>query len=287
MSEQRPDQDWEDRLRDAARRFDYPPTPDLAGSVRRRLVAEAGGPASGRGWARPGWRYAAGLAVLLLALLAVPEVRAGVRRLLGLGSIRFVYPTATPVVPTPLPATATAAGETRAPDPTLPPVPTGTPAAAPTRPSARWTLAGETTLADARSRVGFPIRLPTYPADLGPPDRVYVQQLDGPAVILAWFEPGSTDQVRLSVHALSSEAIAHKLLDDRSVLEETTVNGQRAIWVQGPHVLLYTGPGGVQDLREGRLVEGHVLIWREGDITYRVEGDLTLEEAARIATSLR
>jgi hypothetical protein len=36
-----------------------------------------------------------------------------------------------------------------------------------------------------------------------------------------------------------------------------------------------------------RLVDGHVLIWADGDITYRLETNLLLEEAIRIAESLR
>ena len=37
-------------------------------------------------------------------------------------------------------------------------------------------LAGATTLAEASDGVDFTIRLPTYPADLGPPDQVYLQK---------------------------------------------------------------------------------------------------------------
>jgi hypothetical protein len=35
------------------------------------------------------------------------------------------------------------------------------------------------------------------------------------------------------------------------------------------------------------LIEGHVLIWKEGDITYRLETDLPVEEAVKIAESLK
>jgi hypothetical protein len=35
------------------------------------------------------------------------------------------------------------------------------------------------------------------------------------------------------------------------------------------------------------LIEGHVLIWTEGEITYRLETDMPLEEAVRVAESLR
>ena len=35
------------------------------------------------------------------------------------------------------------------------------------------------------------------------------------------------------------------------------------------------------------LVEGHALVWEEGDITYRLETSLSLDEAVKIAESLR
>ena len=61
------------------------------------------------------------------------------------------------------------------------------------------------------------------------------------------------------------------------------VNGQRAIWTVGPYPLrLYNG-----DIEFTRLIKGHVLIWQEGDITYRLETDLSLEEAVKIAESLQ
>jgi hypothetical protein len=55
------------------------------------------------------------------------------------------------------------------------------------------------------------------------------------------------------------------------------------VWAEGPYLLQLSG--GDIDLR--RLVEGHVLIWTDGPITYRLETDLTLDEAVRIAESLK
>jgi hypothetical protein len=66
------------------------------------------------------------------------------------------------------------------------------------------------------------------------------------------------------------------------VIQETSVNDQRALWAVGPYPLrLYNG-----DLQFRRLIDGHVLIWADGDITYRLETDLGLEEAITIAESL-
>jgi hypothetical protein len=40
------------------------------------------------------------------------------------------------------------------------------------------------------------------------------------------------------------------------------------------------------DIQFERLVSGHVLIWAGLDVTYRLETDLSLKEAVRIAESL-
>jgi hypothetical protein len=48
-------------------------------------------------------------------------------------------------------------------------------------------LAGERTLAEAQGEVLYKIRLPTYPQGIGEPDRVFVQYLGSPIIILAGF----------------------------------------------------------------------------------------------------
>jgi hypothetical protein len=82
--------------------------------------------------------------------------------------------------------------------------------------------------------------------------------------------------------------VAEKLLHDvvkqqPPEVETTDVNGRIAVWTTGPYVLM-TQLGW---LVEFRLVEGHVLIWADGPLTYRLETDLSLDEAVRIAESLR
>jgi hypothetical protein len=57
------------------------------------------------------------------------------------------------------------------------------------------------------------------------------------------------------------------------------------LWTVGPYALQFQRSGQViYDLR--RLIEGHVLIWTEEGITYRLETDLSLQEAVQIAESL-
>jgi hypothetical protein len=250
-----------ERLRAAAAEFPYPPTPDLAPTLGRRPAGRRPLVPSPRRIALPA---ALALAVLLAALLAVPEVRGAALRLLQVGVVRVR------ILPGPAPTPA--------------PAPSATPPPAPRLPA----LVGATTLEAAAAQLPFPILLPAYPADLGAPAAAFVQEIGGPALVLVWADPGEPGRVRLSLHALSSRAFAEKLLfgGGAEVLEATEVAGEPALWVRGPH-LLRLGPDGDGEYAQVRLVEGDTLIWTAGEVTYRLESDLSLDEARRVAESLR
>ena len=247
-----PDERLEALLRQAGRHFPYPaPARRRPAAIARRRLA----------WAL------AGLAVLGLASLAVPQVRAGLLEFLQVGVVRVFLVTPTPTAPLP---TALATAPPPTPEPTLLP--------------SLLNLAGHTTLAEARQAVDFPLRLPAYPADLGPPDDVFVQDLDGSAVVLVWRHPARPDRVRLSLHYLTSSIIGFKgVKEPPTAIEITSVNGREALWTSGGYVIQIKS--GDWDFR--RLIEGHVLIWTEGDLTLRLETDLPLDEAVRLAESLR
>ena len=241
------------RLQSLARDFRYPPTPDLAVSFARRLAgARPRRIRRGFAWA------AAALALGLAIAFSVPTVRAGLLDFFQIGAVR-VLPTAPPTGPAGGPATAT-------PAPEIPGL---------------FDLAGETTLAAARAATGFRILLPAYPAGLGDPDRVYLQS-DGPMVILVWLKPDDERQIMLSLHEIAPGAMTLFKSQPR-VIQETQVNGEYALWTEGPHLLVTRN--GDHDFR--RLVQGNTLIWTADGITYRLETSLTLEEALKIAVSLR
>jgi hypothetical protein len=141
-------------------------------------------------------------------------------------------------------------------------------------------IAGETTLEAAQAGVPFPVRLPAYPADLGQPDRVFLQQ-DGPMVILAWTDPADPQKARLSLHQIGPGSIMLGKFEPR-VIRETQVNGKYAVWAQGPYLVHLTN----NYYHYRRTVEGNTLIWEENGITYRLESDLSLEETIKIAESL-
>jgi len=142
-------------------------------------------------------------------------------------------------------------------------------------------IAGETTLAKAQQAADYPLLLPAYRPDLGPPDYVFVQDMDGAMTILVWLDPQQPDQVLMSLHFLSSKSWAVKKIEP-VLIRETIVNGQRAVWTLGPYPIKLSNG----DFDYTRRIKGHVLIWADGDVTYRLETDLSLEEAVKIAESL-
>jgi hypothetical protein len=248
-----------EQLREIAAAFAYPPTPDITAGVRSRLARQAR-PAS-----RPRLAWAAAvlaIALIAAALLSVPQVQAFVRSIFHIGAIEVVVAT-----PTPNPPGATA-------------VPTATPYSV-------LHLPGETTLEDAQKQLTYPILLPAYPPDLGKPDKVFLQNVGGPMVVLAWLQPGHPDQARMGIYEMISSTVARKTLPDSTILQETTVHGRQALWIHGPHMLQFYNKYGQSDLEPKRLVDGNALLWDEQGITYRLETTQDLQEAVRIAESLR
>lgn len=238
---------WESQLAQTAAHLDYPQTPDLVAGFRQRQ-----GRRQRTRTVRLAWAVMA--LVIILGLLTVPPVRAAVLDFLQIGSVRIWRGTS----------------------------PESTAQPAPTPLTSLLDLAGETTLAAAQMNLPFAIQVPAYPATLGPPDYIYRQALDGEMVVLVWL--GEAGQVQLSLSILASQVWAEKQYI--RIVQETKVNGQWAIWVTGVHPFVVRNG----DLHMKRLVEGNTLIWTTGAgeemLTYRLETDLPLPEAIRVAESL-
>jgi hypothetical protein len=118
------------------------------------------------------------------------------------------------------------------------------------------------------------------------PDEVYQQQvtdpgLDEPVTILVWRDPAPAGEVRLALYQIGLPYYGLKVAP-LHVITEVRVNDTPAFWVSGPHEIRLT-TGAVE---EWLFVEGNVLIWTEGEITYRLEGAASVAEAIRIAESL-
>jgi hypothetical protein len=268
---------FEKQLLSLAKGMEYPRTPDVAGSVMSRLRASpspSGRGVSGEG--RPQFffkRLAWSLTIILIlfaSLMLIPPVRAAVIEFIQIGVVRIFQREPTPMTPpneqfpsTIVPLTAT-------------PVATSQPLI-----SLLERLAGETTLEEAQQSVNYLIVLPSYPSDLGPPDRVFVQDADGDMTILVWIDPQQADEILMSLHIVPPGSWAIEKVKP-ALVQETTVNGRRAIWAVGPYPLRFSNG----NLDFVRMIDGRVLIWTEGDITYRLETKSSLEEAIKVAESL-
>jgi hypothetical protein len=254
--------DFETQVHSIATQMKYPHTPDIAGRVMSRIMpmTKPRFPSKGLAWSLTI------IVVLLFSLMLIPPVRAAVLEFIQIGIVRIF------------------------PRPTEPPteLPPSLEIATPYLESSQLLLdlrhlAGERTLAEAQNLVAshYPILLPTYPPDLGEPDHVFMQDADGPMTILVWLDPNDAEKVLLSLHIVPEGSWAiHKA--EPVTIQETLVNGRRAVWAVGPYPLRYSNG----DLNFTRLIDGYVLIWAEGEVTYRLESNFSMEEAIKVAESL-
>jgi len=260
---------FETKLSQQASEFAYPPTPDVAGAVNARLKRRA----ASRSLAMSARMRLA--LWLLVGVLAIGSVAAVAWRVLRIGTVRIDLPVQT-VMPTL--SSVVVIG------PSVTPSPIATRITTPITTVRRLlNLEGETTLAEARASVAFTVPLPTYPVDLGPPTLVYHQRLNDGSdmVVLVWAGELRSRAVRMSLHILTDGVLAHKM--QPKLVRETTVNGARAAWVEGEHFFVLRGG----NYTTRRLVDGNTLIWARDGITYRLECDLTMEEAVKVAESIR
>jgi hypothetical protein len=134
-------------------------------------------------------------------------------------------------------------------------------------------LPGKTTLAEVKTAVSFDIPIPST---LGEPSDVY---LLGDSVLLLWADDGILLQI-LDFNLLGSKL---QVISAEAVL----VGGETAVWVTGDHFLtLYDQQfGGMQQMT--RRIDGNVLIWVEDDRTYRLESQLALTDAVKLAETIK
>jgi hypothetical protein len=258
---------FEKQLLSLAKGLDYPRTPDIAGSVMSRLRGTAGPRFLSR---RLVWSLTI-ILILCSSLMLIPPARAAIIEFIQIGVVRIFRAEPTPLAPPTQESSSTVVSMTATPVPTSRPlIPL------------LENLAGEMTLDEAQKAVNYPIMLPAYPPDLGKPDRIFVQEAEGKMTILVWIDRQKPTRVSMSLHLIPPGSWAIDKFDP-TLVQETSVKGQRAIWAVGPYPLRLRN----DDLQYTRLIDGHVLIWKEGDLTYRLETDLSLEEALKVAESLQ
>jgi len=300
------DRELERALTDLGAHLEHPATPPIADAVAARLAEtparspEArkaarpgrmrdrfGDRVRGRGRAplpRPRWQRLslACLAVLVLAaalLAGSPATREAVARLLGLRGVRIEIGGPSPTATTRTgPTTTTGTGSTRT---------TGI--------GSELYLGELATLAEARQQVRFPVVVPTAPG-FERPDAVYVDRdvpADGRVDLVYQPRPGLppspgtrvgllVTQFRASVE----ENFLKKMQFGEGSLEAVTVNGQPGYWFATEHSFVYLDRNG-NEVPESARLAGSTLIWERGDLTLRLEGQVSKEQALRIAESMR
>jgi hypothetical protein len=244
----------EQALRELGRELELPASPDVVPAVLTQLQPR---PAARLSLRRPtGRRLLVALAVVALAAvaatLAVPEARSALFRVLHIGSERIELVDDLPPVEESDGLGTAFLGE-------------------------------QVSLDEARRRAGFPLR------ELGEaPDRVY---LDGTRPTV-WFLYGAPRDVRLLVAQVpglrvEQDLFLKKLATPATSVHEVSIAGARGYFLSGePHLVLLLDESGFVVEDSARLA-GNVLVWEDGGVTYRLEGDFSEDEAVELAESLR
>jgi hypothetical protein len=254
-------------LVDLGRHIAFPPTPDIATSVRARIQPR---PAPTRSLIAGFWRQPAVVAALVLlatlavATVVVPDLRSAVADRIGLRGVtirQLAGITAPPTVPA-----ATLAQ--------------------------RFGLGEPTTLEAARRRVPFHVLVPDV---LGAPDQVFVRDFP-PAGQVGFIYlgrpelPAAGNDVGLLLTQFRGDILTTNLfakgLGPDTLLEEVIVNG-RGYWIAGEvHLFVYVDAEGRTQTETFRLAR-NVLLWEQGGLTLRLEFGGSRDEALRIAASMR
>jgi len=145
----------------------------------------------------------------------------------------------------------------------------------------RLVLGERVSLDEARRRAGHPVLLP---AAAGRPDAIFVDpSFPGQPVALVY---GPVDEPRLLVLEFRAAPLIQKTLSVDTRAEAVTVHGGEGLWIEGPrHEFLFRTLERDAAMDTQRLA-GNTLLWRRGELTLRIEGDLTKAEALRIAESV-
>ncbi|MGH3647980.1 MAG: hypothetical protein ACRDTM_12495 [Micromonosporaceae bacterium] len=132
------------------------------------------------------------------------------------------------------------------------------------------------TLAEARRLVGF---TPVVPSVLGTPDAVEVSA-DRRVLSMTWHL--GADVIRLDEFDGQLDPAFMKSV--HGSVEFVSVGEVTALWIPRPHHVVVLDPDGGERRIEARLA-GKTLIWQYGDVTLRLEGELTRDRAVAIADS--
>lgn len=255
------------RLAEMGGRVGFPPTPDLASGVRRRIAADRSTVGGWRWWSWRAGRVAAplGVAVLLVVVLVAGLLPVGgrVAERLGVRGIGIFFVNEVPtVVPRPV-------GD-------------------------RLRLGRRSSLAEAGGAVDFAVRVPTT-GPLGGPDEVYLSGAAGEEMVSFVYRvdddlpetpsPG-VGALLTQFRGRIDEPLAYKGILPGGVVEAVEVGEGVGYWIEGEaHLFLYRDAGGEVRYEEYRLA-GNVLLWEEGGLTFRLESAMGKGEAIAAGGSM-
>jgi hypothetical protein len=249
MNEPYPD-NLEEQIRETAAGFSYPPTPDITSAVHARLEPpRPDAPGSHRLRTIAFAALAFFLLASLVTITAVPPARAALLRILRIGAVQIN------LLEEPLPGVEESMQQFSIAD-----------------------LGREISLEQARELIT--ISEPAFPPPLGYPDAIYGQNFLAREPVVSYFWQASNNRPQILLTQIEIPQMGLKWAAGEQ-FTATEVADQPAAWIEGPHLF---------DLAESRLIPGtriatNVLIWSDGGITYRLEGDLSQGEALRIAES--
>jgi len=144
-------------------------------------------------------------------------------------------------------------------------------------------------LEGAEEAIGFPIRLPTYPEPLEP-DKVLLQDFGQvKAAVLFFRHPDGTPFALFETNASVGKGLpaVGKGIVDPSQAQPVSGVGKEAYWLTGLRIVQYYDLDGSVIQESVRATDVNTLLWDENGYVFRIEGDLSQDEAEEIAKSLR
>jgi hypothetical protein len=233
------------RLRDLGDELALPWQPDLVGQVASRLHRPRR-----RDWRRP---LVAALALVALAVaiaFAVPPARSAILRFFHLGAVSVERVETLPPAPH-LPLTAG--------------------------------LGEPVDRATAEERAGFRLVLP--PIHGGGPKRVYAPGNEFLATVLNVPVDGKRKPVLLIEIYGQQLGLAKKIVQQKTLVAPVSVKGRSGLWIRGPHIVAFVGSSATGLHTPITRDSGSALIWLHGNLTLRLEGNLTERQALKLARS--
>lgn len=250
--------DVEAALRALGRAVRYPEMSDMTGAVMARIT-RAPSPVRRRA-SRPGVMLVAAATVAALLIVGIgvsPSARRAVAGWLGVDGITITF------------------------ENDLPRVGLGSDLA----------LGEQVPLDAAQDAVDYDIAVPT---ELGAPDGVFLaRSVDGGEVTLVWDRRSGLPASRhTGVGALLTQFVGSaapesfkKLAVEGTKVTPVMVDGESGFFVEGDAHVLVRDRSGDERTLSSRLA-GNTLLWSDGGVTYRLEAQVGLQHAVRIATSL-